>query len=84
VAENSVLLVYDAASARSRTQTFRRNVLSIFSTVEIPSSMFEFPCIISLYYIKHQRDATSAVLFISHCKITLHVSDDFCAHHQEY
>jgi hypothetical protein len=27
--------------------------------------MFEFPCIISLYYIKNQQDATLAVLFIS-------------------
>jgi len=26
--------------------------------------MFEFPCIISLYYIKNQQDATLAVLFI--------------------
>jgi len=32
--------------------------------------MFEFPCIISLYYIKNQKDATLAVLFISNCKIT--------------
>ena len=46
--------------------------------------MFEFPRIISQYYIKNQRDATLAVLFISHCKITLHVSDAFCVHHQEY
>jgi len=23
-------------------------------------------------------------IFISNCKITLHVSDAFCAHHQEY
>ena len=37
--------------------------------------MFVFPCIITLYYIKNQLDATLAVLFISHCKITLHVSD---------
>jgi len=28
---------------------------------------------LSLYYIKNQQDATLAVLFISHCKITLHV-----------
>jgi len=28
-----------------------------------------------LYYIKNQQDATLAVLFISNCKITLHVSD---------
>jgi hypothetical protein len=40
--------------------------------------MFEFPCIISLYYIKNQQDATLAVLFINHCKITIHVSDAFC------
>jgi hypothetical protein len=32
--------------------------------------MFQFPCIISLYYINNQQDATLAVLFISHCKIT--------------
>ena len=37
----------------------------------------------SLYYIKNQQDGTLAVLFISHCKITLHVSDAFCVHHQE-
>jgi hypothetical protein len=36
-----------------------------------------------LYYIKNQQDATLAVLFISNCKITLHVSDAFCVHHQE-
>ena len=32
--------------------------------------MFEFPCIITIYYIKNQQDATLAVLFISRCKIT--------------
>ena len=37
--------------------------------------MFEFPCFINLYYIKNQQDATLAILFISNCKITLHVSD---------
>ena len=31
---------------------------------------FVFPCIITLYYIKSQRDAALAVLFINHCKIT--------------
>ena len=46
--------------------------------------MFEFPCIITLYYIKNQQDATLAVLFISHCKITLYVSKAFCVHLQEY
>ena len=46
--------------------------------------MFQFPCIITLYYIKNQQDATLVVLLISHCKITLHVSDAFCVHHQEY
>ena len=45
--------------------------------------MFECPCIITLYYIKNQQEATLAVLFISHCKITLHISDAFCVHHQE-
>jgi hypothetical protein len=37
-----------------------------------------------IYYIKNQQDATLAILFISNCKITLHVSDAFCVHHQEY
>jgi len=40
--------------------------------------------IISLYYIKNQQDATMGVLFISNCKITLHISDAFCVHNQEY
>ena len=30
-----------------------------------------------LYYVRNQQDATLAVSFISHCKITLHVSDAF-------
>ena len=38
----------------------------------------------TMYYIKNQQDATLAVSFINHCKITLHVLDDFCVHHQEY
>ena len=44
--------------------------------------MFEFPCIVSLYYIRNQQDAALAVSPISHCKITLHVSDAF--YNQEY
>ena len=36
------------------------------------------------YYMKNQQDATLAVLFISNCKITLHVSDAFYVHNQEY
>jgi len=40
--------------------------------------------IFCIYYIKNQQDATLAVLFISNCKINLHVSDAFCVHHQEY
>ena len=39
---------------------------------------------VQVYYIKNQQDATLAVLFIGHCKITLHVSDASCVHHQEY
>jgi hypothetical protein len=46
--------------------------------------MFVFPCIITLYYIKNQLDGALVVLFISHCKITLRVSDAFCIHRQEY
>ena len=39
---------------------------------------------IEICFIKNQQDATLAVLFISNCKITLHVSDAFCFHNQEY
>jgi uncharacterized protein with PQ loop repeat len=39
---------------------------------------------LKIYYTKNQQDATLAVLFISNCKITLHVSDAYCVHHQEY
>ena len=35
--------------------------------------MEDFLQVLSLYYMKNQLDATLAVLFISHCKITLHV-----------
>ena len=44
--------------------------------------MFVFPCIITLYYIKNQQDTAWALLFINHCKITLHVSDAFCNDNQ--
>ena len=37
-----------------------------------------------VYCIKKKQDATLAVLFINHCKITLHVSGAFYVHHQEY
>ena len=37
-----------------------------------------------IYYIRNQQDATLAVSFISHCKITVHVSDTFCVHNREY
>ena len=51
------------------------------STTVRPHELYET---LSLYYVKNQQDATLAVLFISYCKITLHVSDAFCVHHQEY
>ena len=54
-----VLLTQDEHAKNGRTVNF----------------MFEFPCIITLYYIKNQLDATLAVLLIMHCKITLHVSE---------
>ena len=38
----------------------------------------------AVYHIKNQQDATLAVLFISHCKITLRVSDASCVHHQQF
>ena len=65
----------------SQIKTFF-SILSLFAEQKkkgvIKNFMFEFPCIITLYYIKNQQDATLAVLFISHYKITLHVSDAFC------
>jgi len=60
---------------------------NMFRSALVSSSgnvMFEFPYIVSLYYIRNQQDATLAVSFISHCKITLCVSDAFCVHHQEH
>ena len=59
---------------------FGRYLVGLFATVIVGLVffMFEFPCIITLYYIKNQQDATLAVLFINHCKITLNVSDAFC------
>ena len=36
------------------------------------------------YSIKNQLVTNLAVLFVSNCKIALHVSDAFCVHHQEY
>jgi hypothetical protein len=48
------------------------------------SSEFSVDIMHRLYYIKNQQDATLAVIFISNCKITLHVSDALCPHHQEY
>ena len=52
-----------------------KNITSIYTFLFInliKNFMFEFQCIITLYYIKNQLDATLAVLFISYCKITLH------------
>jgi len=49
--------------------------------------MFEFSCIISLYYIKKQQDATLAVLFIRSCillvlyiiQIGMNVKKKYCS-----
>ena len=39
---------------------------------------------LDIYYIKNKRDATLAVWFINNCMNTLHVSDAYRLHHQEY
>ena len=65
---DEIILYYDARSKKHQITYF----------------MFDFPCIIILYYIKNQQDATLAVLFISNSRITLHVSDASRVHHQEY
>ena len=55
-----------------------------FQITHLESTEIYRPNKIYIYYIKNQQDATLAVLFISNCKITLHVSEAFCVHHQEY
>ena len=57
---------------------------SNFRVKKINFFIFEFPCIIILYYTKNKQDATLALLFISNCKITLHVSDASRIHHQKH
>ena len=67
----------DKSLARPGRKQATATKIGIYSTHSPRSS-------VHLYYIKNQQDATLAVLFISNCKFTLHVSDAFCAHHQEY
>jgi hypothetical protein len=71
-------ILYFVDSASRYNSLLMTNLTQIFISLYF---MFEFPCIIRLYYIKNQQDATLAVLFISNCKITVHVSDVFCFHH---
>ena len=47
----------------TKNQNYLKTVLPKYRSV-FSFFMFEFPCIISLYYIKNQQDATLAVLFI--------------------
>ena len=67
-----IILYYDA---RSRKHQTNKSMLIVLS-----------PTCFSLYYTltSNQQDATLAVLFISNCKITLHISDVHRVHHQEY
>jgi hypothetical protein len=93
-AENWINLSQDRGKGWALSNTVRKfrapyNAVKLFTrggTARFPrrNFMFEFPCIIILYYIKNQQEETLAVLFISNCKITLHVSDAFYVHHQEY
>ena len=69
---------------RVRTEDYKTDINTGVGGMQgVLNCMSEFPCIISVYHIKNQQDAALAVLFISNCKITLHVSDAFCVHHQE-
>ena len=77
------LLMTTIVETPSNASKWQMGFNSAFKGLRKLNLMFEFPCITSLYYIMNQQDATLA-LFISHCKITLHVSDAFCFHHQEY
>jgi len=56
----------------------------VYNIRKIEKKTFKVTKHYDLYYIKNQQDATLAVLFIRHCKITLHVSGAFCVHHQVY
>ena len=76
--------------------TVRKDILSFcfkyFIYSEIYIYIYIYITIISTYdhnniraiLYKEPKDANLAVMFISNCKITLHVSDAFCVHHQEY
>jgi hypothetical protein len=55
-------------SAQSWTNSTYFQSSHILSQTSFLIFMFEFPCIISLYYMKNQQDATLAALFISKCK----------------
>jgi hypothetical protein len=58
---------------------------TLYNALRINPLVLSFVAILAvLYYIKDEQDATLAVMFISNCKITLHISDAFCVHHQEY
>jgi hypothetical protein len=70
--------------SRRLTQLQNKTWLNQIFCNAICNFIFEFPCIISLYYIRNQLDATLALLFISNCKNTLHVSDVHRVHRQEY
>jgi len=46
--------------------------------------LFAFYKLETLLFLLKEELKLRVVLFISNCKITLHVSDAFCVHHQEY
>jgi len=75
---------------RGRNVTFnlhRASFLNVAYSVnydEANNSRNTNQCTILCILLNNQRDASLAVLFISHCKITLHVSGALCTHHQEY
>ena len=56
----------------------------ISPTPEIPRIVWNPKVHYHYFIINNQSDAASAVLFLIHCEITLHVSGALCTHHQEY
>jgi len=83
-AENHKKHSYTPREQKWTVGTPLKQVLGVGGVKRVPQQRnFIFSPII-LYYIKNQQDVTLAVLFISNCKITLHVSDTFYVHHQQY
>ena len=66
-----------------RKATRKDSIFKWLHTLSLANDVY-IKFMVKIYYIQKQQDAPLSVLFISYCRITLHVSDAFCVHHQEY